>query len=67
MKHTTWNKDWRKSVIIISGGFDPVHKGHLRPFYVKGTKVGDKIGVLFDMINGALSFKINKERFKIAY
>ncbi len=32
MKHTTWNKDWRKSVIIISGGFDPVHKGHLRMF-----------------------------------
>jgi len=32
VKHTTWNKDWRKSVIIISGGFDPVHKGHLRMF-----------------------------------
>ena len=32
MKHTTWNKDWRKSVIIMSGGFDPVHKGHLRMF-----------------------------------
>ena len=23
---------WRKSVIILSGGFDPVHKGHLRMF-----------------------------------
>tara|TARA_Y100000114_G_scaffold127732_1_gene124508 strand:+ start:584 stop:1042 length:459 start_codon:yes stop_codon:yes gene_type:complete len=32
VKHTTWNKDWRKSVIIMSGGFDPVHKGHLRMF-----------------------------------
>ena len=32
MKKTTWNKDWRKSVIIMSGGFDPVHKGHLRMF-----------------------------------
>ena len=32
MKQTTWNKDWRKSVIIMSGGFDPVHKGHLRMF-----------------------------------
>ena len=32
MKNTTWNKEWRKSVIIMSGGFDPVHKGHLRMF-----------------------------------
>ena len=27
-----WNKDWRRSIIIVSGGFDPVHKGHLRMF-----------------------------------
>ena len=32
MKNTTWNKDWKKSVIVLSGGFDPVHKGHLRMF-----------------------------------
>jgi len=27
-----WNKDWKKSVIILSGGFDPMHKGHMRMF-----------------------------------
>ena len=27
-----WNADWRKSIIVLSGGFDPVHKGHLRMF-----------------------------------
>ena len=32
MKNTTWNKDWKKSVIVLSGGFDPVHKGHMRMF-----------------------------------
>ena len=24
--------DWKKSVIILSGGFDPIHKGHMRMF-----------------------------------
>ena len=28
----SWNKDWRKSVIVLSGGFDPIHKGHMRMF-----------------------------------
>ena len=32
MIYSTCNKDWKKSVIIMSGGFDPVHKGHLRMF-----------------------------------
>ena len=27
-----WVQDWRKSVIVLSGGFDPVHRGHLRMF-----------------------------------
>ena len=29
---SNFNIDWRKSVIILSGGFDPVHKGHIRMF-----------------------------------
>ena len=28
----SWNKNWRRSIIVLSGGFDPVHKGHLRMF-----------------------------------
>ena len=32
MKNTTLNIDWRSSVIILSGGFDPIHKGHMRMF-----------------------------------
>ena len=24
--------NWSKNVIIVSGGFDPVHKGHMRMF-----------------------------------
>ena len=24
--------DWNKNVIIVSGGFDPIHKGHMRMF-----------------------------------
>jgi D-beta-D-heptose 7-phosphate kinase/D-beta-D-heptose 1-phosphate adenosyltransferase len=27
-----WNQHWTKSIIVLSGGFDPVHKGHLRMF-----------------------------------
>ena len=29
---SNFNIDWRKSVIILSGGFDPIHKGHMRMF-----------------------------------
>ena len=29
---SNFNIDWRKSVMILSGGFDPVHKGHIRMF-----------------------------------
>ncbi len=25
-------EDWIKNIIILSGGFDPVHKGHIRMF-----------------------------------
>ena len=25
-------EEWSKNVIIVSGGFDPVHKGHMRMF-----------------------------------
>ena len=32
MDKGNWVQDWRKSVIVLSGGFDPVHRGHLRMF-----------------------------------
>ena len=27
-----WKKNWHKSVIVLSGGFDPIHIGHMRMF-----------------------------------
>jgi len=27
-----WNKNWKKTIVILSGGFDPVHIGHVRMF-----------------------------------
>ena len=33
---------WRKSVIILSGGFDPVHKGHIRMFR-EASKLGANV------------------------
>ena len=27
-----WNKNWKKTIVILSGGFDPVHIGHIRMF-----------------------------------
>ena len=30
--NSNFNIDWRKSIIVLSGGFDPVHKGHIRMF-----------------------------------
>jgi len=27
-----WNKKWKKTIVILSGGFDPVHIGHIRMF-----------------------------------
>ena len=29
---SNFNIDWRKSVIVLSGYFNPIHKGHMRMF-----------------------------------
>ena len=31
-RYKNWNKNWKKTIVILSGGFDPVHIGHVRMF-----------------------------------
>ena len=46
-----WNEDWRKTVIVLSGGFDPIHKGHLRMFREAST-LGHQVIVGLIQMNG---------------
>jgi len=43
------NINWRKSVIILSGGFDPIHKGHMRMFR-EAANLGHQVVLLSLMI-----------------
>jgi len=45
---TTRNKRKKKVVVAVSGGFDPIHLGHIRLFR-KAKKLGDKLIVI---VNG---------------
>ena len=46
-----WNKDWRKSVIVLSGGFDPIHIGHIRMFNEAKSLANPMGGELIVIIN----------------
>lgn len=42
-------------VVAVSGGFDPLHIGHIRPFK-EARKFGDKLIVILNNKNLALSY-----------
>lgn len=47
-----WNKERKdKIVVMISGGFDPLHIGHLK-YIIDASKISGKEGILIAVVNG---------------
>ena len=59
----------RKKVIIVSGYFNPIHKGHIEYFH-KAKKLGDKLFVIVNNdfqreLKGSKKFMLEDERILI--
>ena len=52
------NNNWNKNIIILSGGFDPVHKGHVRMF-----EAASKLGYVAVGINSDKWLIRKKEKY----
>ena len=63
------NKKKNKKIVAVSGGFDPLHIGHVRMFQ-EAKKLGDKLIVILNNDNwfkakGKPVFMSHKERKEI--
>jgi D-beta-D-heptose 7-phosphate kinase/D-beta-D-heptose 1-phosphate adenosyltransferase len=51
IKNIKKNKSAKKSVVVaVSGGFDPIHAGHIR-YFQEASKLGDKLVVILNNDN----------------
>ncbi|MFH1608731.1 MAG: adenylyltransferase/cytidyltransferase family protein [Patescibacteria group bacterium] len=69
MKKTKTKKKANKKVVMISGGFDPIHIGHVR-YMQEAKKLGDKLIVVLNndhwfKVKGKPVFMSDKERKEI--
>lgn len=68
-KQSTARKNTKKRVVAVSGGFDPLHVGHVRLFQ-KARKLGDRLVVILNNDNWlkdkkGFSFMPEKERVEL--
>ena len=59
-----FNIDWRKSVIVLSGGFDPVHRGHLRMFR-EASNLGHQVIVGLNSATVAISTSMSLPKLTV--
>lgn len=52
-------KNKKKKIVVVSGGFDPLHVGHVRMFQ-EAKKLGDKLVVILNNDNWLRSKKVHE-------
>lgn len=55
-KNKTNNKKKEKKVVVVSGGFDPIHIGHIR-YIEESARLGDKLVVILNNDNWLINKK----------